>query len=178
MHRLGRRPLADQPVCPVHGDMVLVAERRTGELDRWDRSALLRLRLRVFDRPARPYTETLCIFSKQKVSDLSIIPSKIEAYEASQLLSAKASLKSKSIPQGKPVSRWDLRAKKNAGVAAGAVFLSMKRRLTTPSGRGSRWRLPAGCVGGTVSPDAGGRPGRSDPSRSRSRTRTHPDQGS
>ena len=52
MHRLGRRPLADQPVCPVHGAMVLVAERRTGELDRWDRSLLMRLRLRVFDRPA------------------------------------------------------------------------------------------------------------------------------
>jgi hypothetical protein len=71
---------------------------------------------------ARPYTETLCIFSKQKVSDLSIIPSKIEAYEASQLLSAKASLKSKSIPQGKPVSRWDLRAKKTPALPPALCF--------------------------------------------------------
>lgn len=114
MHRLGRRPLADQPVCPVHGAMVLVAERRTGELDRWDRSTLLRLRLRVFDRPARPYTETLCIFSKQKVPYLSFILSKIEAYEASQLLSAKASLKSNQSP--------------NAGKAHAGICVQKKRR--------------------------------------------------
>ncbi len=49
---MGRRPLVDQPVRSVLSDMVLVAEPGAGELDRWECSILMRLRLRVFDRPA------------------------------------------------------------------------------------------------------------------------------
>ena len=47
-----RRPLADQTIGLIHGDMVLVAERRDGEVDRWKRSVLLRLGFCIFDRPA------------------------------------------------------------------------------------------------------------------------------
>ena len=48
-----RRPFADQPMRPVDRDMVLVTERRDGEIDRRNRSVFPHLGFRVFDRPAR-----------------------------------------------------------------------------------------------------------------------------
>lgn len=48
-----RRPFADQTIGPIYGDMVLVAERRDGEIDWRKRSVLLRFGFRILDRPAR-----------------------------------------------------------------------------------------------------------------------------
>ena len=48
-----RRPVADQAEAPIDRDVVLVAERRDREVDRRHYPILARLRLGVFDRPAR-----------------------------------------------------------------------------------------------------------------------------
>ncbi len=48
-----RRPLADQAEAAVDRDVVLVAERRDGEIDCREAAVLSWLGLRVFHRPAR-----------------------------------------------------------------------------------------------------------------------------
>ena len=48
-----RSPLADQTIGPVHSNMVLVAERKDGEVDRRKRSVLLQLAFYISHRLAR-----------------------------------------------------------------------------------------------------------------------------